>query len=67
MILPVRVLGKCGGYDSDIIDGMAWAGGLDVPGVPVNPTPAHVINMSLGGDAVVRRLPAVFVLRSPTA
>ncbi|MFZ2987911.1 S8 family serine peptidase, partial [Ideonella sp.] len=25
MILPVRVLGKCGGYDSDIIAGMRWA------------------------------------------
>jgi serine protease len=50
MILPVRVLGKCGGYDSDIIDGIAWAAGLPVPGVPANPYPAHVINMSLGGD-----------------
>src|SRR5712691_993693 len=26
-ILPVRVLGKCGGYDSDILDGMRWAAG----------------------------------------
>ena len=49
-ILPVRVLGKCGGYDSDIIDGMAWAGGLAVPGAPANPHPAQVLNMSLGGD-----------------
>jgi len=49
-ILPVRVLGKCGGHDSDIIDGIAWAAGLPVPGVPPNPTPAHVINLSLGGD-----------------
>jgi serine protease len=49
-ILPVRVLGKCGGYDSDIVDGIAWAAGLAVPGAPPNPTPAHVINMSLGGD-----------------
>ena len=48
-ILPVRVLGKCGGFDSDIVDGIAWAAGLAVPGVPPNPTPAHVINMSLGG------------------
>ncbi|HET9047121.1 MAG TPA: S8 family peptidase [Casimicrobiaceae bacterium] len=50
MILPVRVLGKCGGYDSDIIDGIAWAAGLTVPGVPANPYPAQVINMSLGGE-----------------
>ena len=49
-ILPVRVLGKCGGYDSDIIDAIAWAAGLPVPGAPINPTPAQVINLSLGGD-----------------
>jgi len=49
-LLPVRALGKCGGFDSDIIAGMRWAAGLSVPGVPSNPTPARVINMSLGGD-----------------
>ncbi len=48
-ILPVRVLGKCGGDDSDILDGIAWAAGLSVPGVPVNPHPAQIINVSLGG------------------
>jgi serine protease len=48
MVLPVRVLGKCGGYDSDIIAGMRWAAGLTVAGVPANPTPAKVISMSLG-------------------
>lgn len=48
-ILPVRVLGKCGGYMSDIIDGMRWAVGLSVPGIPLNPNPAHVLNLSLGG------------------
>ena len=47
-VLPVRVLGKCGGYDSDIIAGMRWAAGLTVPGVPANPNPARVISMSLG-------------------
>lgn len=47
-ILPVRVLGKCGGYNSDIIDAMRWAAGLAVSGVPNNPTRADVINMSLG-------------------
>ena len=50
-LLPVRVLGKCGGFDSDIIAGMLWAAGLDVPGVPRNPNPARVLNLSLGGDA----------------
>ncbi len=48
-ILPVRVLGKCGGYDSDIIAGMRWAAGLSVSGAPANPYPARVINLSLGG------------------
>lgn len=47
-LLPVRVLGKCGGFDSDIIAGMRWAAGLPVPGVPTNPHPAKVINLSLG-------------------
>jgi serine protease len=49
LILPVRVLGKCGGTDSDIIAGMRWAAGISVPGAPVNQTPAQVINLSLGG------------------
>jgi serine protease len=48
MILPVRVLGKCGGADSDILDGMRWAAGLHVDGVPDNTHPAQIINMSLG-------------------
>jgi subtilisin family serine protease len=48
-ILPVRVLGKGGGYLSDISDGIAWAAGLTVSGVPANTTPARVINLSLGG------------------
>jgi serine protease len=48
-VMPIRVLGKCGGYDSDILAGMRWAAGLSVPGLPVNPNPARVINLSLGG------------------
>jgi serine protease len=47
-ILPVRVLGKCGGFDSDILAGMMWAAGQPVSGVPNNPNPARIINMSLG-------------------
>jgi serine protease len=50
LILPVRVLGKCGGTDSDIITGMRWAAGISIPGVPVNPMPAQIINLSLGGS-----------------
>ncbi len=48
-ILPLRVLGKCGGFDSDIADAMLWAAGVPVAGVPDNPNPAKVLNLSLGG------------------
>ncbi len=47
-VLPVRVLGRCGGYMSDVADGMYWAAGGTVSGVPANPTPARVINVSMG-------------------
>lgn len=49
MILPVRVLGIGGGTLVDIVEGSLWAAGFAVAGVPNNPTPAHVINLSLGG------------------
>lgn len=49
-ILPVRVLGKCGGFDSDILTGMLWSAGIPVPGIPDNPNPARVINLSLGSS-----------------
>jgi serine protease len=58
MVLPVRVLGPCGGSDSDIIAAMYWAAGITLPGtstsyatyaaIPANPHPAKVISMSLG-------------------
>ena len=51
MLLPLRVFGKCGGFDSDIQDAMRWAAGLSVPNLPLNPHPAKVLNMSLGGVA----------------
>ncbi len=50
-ILPVRALGKCGGYTSDIAAGMIWAVGGSVSGAPVNPNPARVINLSLSGTS----------------
>jgi len=50
-VLPVRVLGKCGGYLSDIADAITWASGGTVAGVPANTTPADIINMSLGGGS----------------
>jgi len=49
-ILPVRVLGTCGGWSSDAADAIVWASGGTVPGVPANANPADVINMSLGGN-----------------
>jgi serine protease len=49
-VMPVRVLGKCGGFDSDIQAAILWAAGIDVPGVPHNANAARVINMSLGGS-----------------
>lgn len=55
-ILPVRVLGRCGGYDSDIIAGMLWAAGLGSKvglssnPLPPNPYPAKILNLSLGGS-----------------
>lgn len=48
-VLPIRVLGHCGGYDSDISDAVVWAAGGHVDGVPDNTHPAKVINLSLGG------------------
>jgi serine protease len=52
MVLPVRVLGKCGGFDSDIQAGMLWAAGLS--SIP-NPHPAKVLNLSLGSSGVCRQ------------
>ena len=51
-LLPIRVLGKCGGTLSDVADAVRWAAGLPVAGVPINSTPADVINLSLSGDGL---------------
>ncbi|AVQ06075.1 TPA: S8 family serine peptidase [Xanthomonas vasicola pv. zeae] len=48
-VVPVRVLGRCGGSLSDIADAIIWASGGSVSGVPANTSVAEVINMSLGG------------------
>ena len=48
-ILPVRVLGKCGGAFDDVAAGIAWAAGSPVENAPLNANPAKVINLSLGG------------------
>jgi serine protease len=52
MLLPVRVLADCGGWDSDIMFAMLWSAGLStgLGSVPSNPHPAKVLNLSLGGE-----------------
>ena len=53
-ILPVRVIGKCGGYLSDIVAGMYWAAGMSnaaITGVTTNLHPAHILNLSLGAGS----------------
>jgi subtilisin family serine protease len=53
-IRSVRALGKCGGYTSDIVDGMRWSVGLSVPCnaqdpcADVSASPAKILNLSLG-------------------
>ncbi len=49
-LVIARVLGRCGGTTSDIADAIIWASGGTVSGVPANPRPAQVLNMSLGGQ-----------------
>jgi subtilisin family serine protease len=48
-IVPVRSLGRCGGTLEDVADSIRWAAGVPVAGVPRNPNPAKVLNLSLGG------------------
>ena len=54
-VLAIRALGKCFGLSSDITDAIRWASGATPAtgswadlGIPVNPNPARVINLSLG-------------------
>jgi serine protease len=49
-VVPARVLGKCGGYTSDIADAIVWTSGGAVSGVPANANPAKVLSISLGGS-----------------
>lgn len=48
-VLPVRVLGRCGGFVSDVLAGARWAAGLAVvPGAQALNPAAKVLNLSLG-------------------
>ncbi len=49
-IVPLRVLGRCGGTTSDIADAIIWGSGGGVSGVPTNVNPAKVLSLSLGGS-----------------
>ena len=50
-VVPVRVLGACGGSFDDVNDGIYWAaGGKDVPGTKPNRNKVEVLSMSLGAD-----------------
>ncbi|MFM1786019.1 MAG: hypothetical protein RLZZ108_1043 [Actinomycetota bacterium] len=44
----VRALGATGGKQSDLFAAIVWASGGAIVGVPTNPTPAKVINISMG-------------------
>jgi serine protease len=68
-LLPVRVW-QVRGYTSDIVDGMRWAVGPAVPGVPANPNTAKVLNVSLAAlgacdSAYQSAIDAVLAARVP--
>ena len=50
----LRALGTDGGESKDLAAAINWAAGIEIPGLPKNPTPARVINMSLGTDGPQR-------------
>ena len=57
-VLPIRALGRCGGYTSDIADAITWASGGAVAGVPTLAVAdrAEIINLSLGGGGACNAL-----------
>ncbi|WP_158539603.1 S8 family serine peptidase [Meiothermus sp. QL-1] len=50
MGLMARAFGGVEGEEADAIEALLWLAGLPVPGVPPNPYPARVINLSFGGE-----------------
>ena len=52
-ILPIRLFGACSMSRTDLLDAIAWAAGLPVAGIPDNPYPANIINMSIAGGLSV--------------
>ena len=45
-ILPVRLIGKCGAKEADLIAAITWASGGQVAGATKNANPAQVLNIS---------------------
>jgi serine protease len=62
-ILPVRAIGSSGGALSDLLDAMLWAVGEPVAGVPSNPNPADVLNLSLGSSSACSQAEQVVINR----
>lgn len=52
-ILPIRLFGACSMSRNDLLDAIAWAAGFSIEGVPDNPHPANIINMSIAGGLAV--------------
>lgn len=52
-ILPIKMFDDAGvnGTIDNLIDGILWAAGINLPDVGKNPNPADIINMSVGGYA----------------
>jgi subtilisin family serine protease len=69
-LVPIRVLGKCGGFTSDIADAILWAAGVPVAGVPDKTDPVEVINLSVGSpgwcDVTTQQAINAAVLRGTT-
>jgi serine protease len=70
-LLPVRALGKCGGFGSDVAAESVGHPACRFPAFPANPNPRRVINLSLGGDGGCSQtyqaaITAVTTKQSPT-
>ena len=59
-IMPLRVLGKGGGYTYDIAQAVLYAAGLSNDSGTVPVTPAKIANLSLGGGELDPALELVF-------
>ncbi|MFZ9887576.1 MAG: S8 family serine peptidase, partial [Myxococcota bacterium] len=49
-LVTARAMNACGGAESDLLDALAWLGGLRVEGTPVLGRAVDVINLSLGAQ-----------------